>query len=221
MTQRPRTNQKRKRRAPKQSRSIMTFNVIAVIVVAALVFGAIGVAVFDGLLRGSGNENKPLTVDPNQTDPVEQQYRDQIAKDPNDVAAISALANYLGNTGQTAEAITWYEKAIGITPDDMSLRLDFASALASGGKERDAELQYQKVIQAQPDNAFALLGLARLYRSWSPPRTNDAATYYQLTIERASGSVVGDVARQELAELTGTPVASPAASPFATASRTP
>jgi tetratricopeptide (TPR) repeat protein len=199
----------------------MTFNVIAVIVVAALVFGAIGVAVFDGLLRGSGNENKPLTVDPNQTDPVEQQYRDQIAKDPNDVAAMSALANYLGNTGQTAEAITWYEKAIGITPDDMSLRLDFASALASGGKQRDAELQYQKVIQAQPDNAFALLGLARLYRSWSPPRTSDAATYYQLTIDRAGDSVVRDVARQELAELTGTPVASPAASPAASPSAPP
>ena len=199
----------------------MTFNVIAVVVVAALVFGAIGVAVFDDILRGNGSEPTPLTVDPNQTDPVEQQYRDQIAKDPNDVAAMSALANYLGNTGQTAEAITWYEKALGITPDDMSLRLDFASALAAGGKERDSELQYQKVIQAQPDNAYALLGLARLYRSWSPPRPEDAATYYQLTIDRAGDSVVRQVAQEELAELTGTPVASPAASPATTASPAP
>jgi len=221
MTQRPRATQKRKRRAPKQSRSIMTFNVIAVVVVAALVFGAIGVAVFDDLLRGSGNEPKPLTVDPNQTDLVEQQYRDKIAADPNDVAAMSALANYLGNTGNTAEAITWYEKALTITPDDMSLRLDFASALASGGKQRDAELQYQKVIGAQPDNGFALLGLARLYRSWSPPRTQEAVMYYQLTIERAGDSVVRQVAQEELAELTGTPVASPAASPAARSSPAP
>ena len=218
MTQRPRTTQKRKRRAPKQSRWIMTFNVVAIVVVAAMVLGAIGVAVFDDLLRGSGNESKPLTVDPNETDPVEQQYRDQITRDPNDVAAMSALANYLGNTGNIEEAITWYEKALGITPEDMSLRLDFASALASGGKERDAELQYQKVIQAQPNNAFALLGLARLYRSWSPPRTSDAVAYYQLTIERAGDSVVRDIAQEELAALTGTPVASPAASPDASPS---
>jgi predicted Zn-dependent protease len=199
----------------------MTFNVIAVVVVAALVFGAIGVAVFDEFLRGSGSEPKPLSVDPNQTDPVEQQYRDQIAKDPNDVAAMSALANYLGNTGQTAEAITWYEKALTITPDDMSLRLDFASALASGGKERDAELQYQMVIEAEPNNAFALLGLARLYRSWSPPRVEDAVTYYQLTMERAGDSVVRDVAREELTALTGTPVASPSSSPAASPSPGP
>lgn len=194
----------------------MTFNIVAMIVVAAMVVGAVGVAVFDGLL--SRGEDTPLTVDPAETDEIEQGYRDQIAKNPDDVSAMSALANYLGNTGNVEEAIQWYERALAITPNDMALRLDFASALASGAKVRDAELQYRKVIEAEPDNAFALLGLARLYRSWAPPRLDDAATYYQRTIDRAGDSVVRDVAQEELALITGTPVASPDASPEASPS---
>ena len=190
---------------------MMTFNVIAVVVVGALVFGAVGLAVFDDLLSGKGES--PLSVDPAATDEIEQGYRDQVAANPNDAASISALANYLGNNGKVSESITWYEKALAITPGDMRLRLFFASALASGGKYRDSELQYQKVIAAEPENATALLGLARLYRSWSPPRPDDAARFYQQTIATGSDSVIHQLARQELAELTGTPVASPQASP--------
>jgi cytochrome c-type biogenesis protein CcmH/NrfG len=188
----------------------MTFNVIAIVVVAAMVVGAVGVAVFDGLL--SRGDDTPLTVDTEQIDEVEQGYRDKVAENPNDVAAILALANYLGNTGNVEESIHWYEEALALTPDDMALRLDFASALASGAKQRDAELQYLKVIETEPDNAFALLGLARLYRSWSPPRVQDAITYYQMAIDRAGVSVVRDEAQEDLAALTGTPIASPAAS---------
>ena len=194
----------------------MTFNVIAIVVVAAMVVGAVGVAVFDGLL--SSGEDKPLTIDPSEVDEIEQGYRDQIADNPNDVAAMSALANYLGNIGNVEESIQWYEKALAVTPGDTALRLDFASALATGAKQRDAELQYLKVIEAEPDNAFALLGLARLYRSWAPPRLEDAITYYQLAIDRAGESVVRQVAEEELTILTGTPAASPVASPAASPS---
>jgi cytochrome c-type biogenesis protein CcmH/NrfG len=207
MPAKPRTTRRPKRRLPKQSKTLMTLNVIAVAVVAALIVGAVGAAVFDAWLLG--DDDNTIEVDPSKPDPVEQGYRDQIDANPNDASAMLALANYLGNTGRVDESIPWYERALQITPDDMVLRLDFAGALASAAKEQDAELQYRKVIDAQPDNAMALLGLARLYRSWSPPRNDDAVTYYQLTIERAGESVVRDVAQQELAEMTGTPVASP------------
>ena len=74
-------------------------------------------------------------------------------------------------------------------------------------------MQYLRVIEAEPDNAFALLGLARLHRSWAPPRLADAISYYQLAVDRAGESVVRNVAAEELAQISGTPVASPAASP--------
>ena len=195
-----------------------TFNIIALVVVAALVVGAVGVALVDELFLRNNND-EPMTFDPaGDTDTVAQGYRDQIENDPNDVSAMSALANYLGNTGNIEEAITWYERALAVAPDDNVLRLDFASALASAAKSRDAELQYQKVIEAEPDNATALLYLARLYRGWSPPRLTDAVTYYQLAIERAGDSVIRGLAQEELGFITGTPAASPDASPSPQAS---
>lgn len=198
----------------------MTFNVIALVVIVALVFGTLGVIAVDGLLNRGGDDT--IEVDPQQEDPIEQEYRDQIEQNPNDIEAMAALANYLGNLGRVDEATQWYERALGITPDDMALRLDFASALAAAGKMRDSEVQYQRVIGSEPDNALALLGLARLYRSWSPPRTADAAATYQLAIERGGDSVVSTVAQEELTELTGgTPTASPAASPGASPATAP
>ena len=192
----------------------MTFNVIALMVVAALVFGTLGVIAVDEIMNGGGDET--IVVDPQQDDPTEQEYRDRIEANPDDIDAIKALANYLGNLGQYDESVRWYEQVLGITPDDMEVRLDFASALSAAGKVRDAELQYQRVIEAEPDNALAILGLARLYRSWSPPRIEDAVVTYRLAIERGGESVVATVALEELTELTGgTPVASPRASPSA------
>jgi len=194
----------------------MTFNVLAAIVVGALVFGTVGAAVIDELVSNS-NGDKTIDVSDPGDDPIEQGYRDSVANNPNDVDAITALAGYLAEVRKVDEAIQWYEKALALTPDDMTLRLNFASSLASGGKYNDAELQFKKVIDAQPDNGVALLGLARLYRSWSPPRTADAVTWYRATIERAPDSGAYDLAVTELAELTGTPVASPASSPGAQA----
>jgi tetratricopeptide (TPR) repeat protein len=192
----------------------MTFNVMALVVVAALVFGTLGAIAINEIVNGGGDDT--IEVDPERIDETEQDYRDQIEANPDDVRAIAALANYLGNLGRTDDAIQWYERALGITPDDVALRRDFASALASGGKMRDAELQYQRIIEAQPDDALSILALARLYRSWSPPRVDDAIATYQLAIERGGDSVVTTEAREELTELAGgSPVASPQASPKA------
>src|SRR5687768_16706118 len=163
MARKRRPHRTHKQAQVKQSRSIMTFNVIALMVVAALVFGTLGVIAVDEIITGGGDET--VVVDPQQDDPTEQEYRDRIEANTNDIDVIKALANYLGNLGQYDESVRWYEQVRRITPDDMAVRLDFASALSAAGKVRDAELQYQRVIEAEPDNALAILGLARLYRS--------------------------------------------------------
>lgn len=218
MASKRRTPPKR-RKSAKQTKSMQSFNVIAVIVVLALVVGGVGTAVIVELFDREPNE---ITVDPDAIDSVEQGYRDRIAADPNDVAAIGALANYLDQTGNFQEAIQWYEKALMITPDDSEMRLYFASTLATHGKQLDAELQYKKLLEADPTDSALMLYLARLYRNWSPPRNEDAVTYYEMVLEYAPAeSITRTLATEELAELTGTPVASPEASPVASPETTP
>jgi tetratricopeptide (TPR) repeat protein len=187
----------------------MIFALLALLVVCSLVTAALGTVVVDQLTQGSGDDQDSIS---NTTDETEQSFRDAAAANPNDPDALKALANYLAQTGNLAEAITWYEKALTINPNDAVTRLAFADALAGGSKRADAEIQYKKVFEIQPSNPQAHFGLAQLYRGWSPPRTNDAIVEYNKTIEVGPGSYVAELATQMLASLTpGTP--SPVASP--------
>jgi tetratricopeptide (TPR) repeat protein len=195
----------------------MTFNVIAIIVVAAMIIGTLGAVVISDWLN-SNDDGDAITLDDNDVDEIEQGYRDAVAANPQSTEALVALASYLGNVGKGDEAINYYQQAIDINPADVNVRLSFATTLSAIGKYPDAELQYQKILEAEPNNGTALLGLARLYRRMSPPRTDDAITYYKLTIERAPGSSAAILASEELAFVTGTPVASPQASPQASPS---
>lgn len=214
MSSRKNPSTKRRKSTSKQPWYVRWFSVLAIVVVAALVFGTLGVAVFDDWFNG-GDDEETISVDPNAVDSTVQTYLDNIEKDPNDFASMSALGEYYNRMGQYDDAIRWYERALMIVPDDMDIRYSFATSLAAAGKQPDAELQFQKVIAAEPENYFAMLSLARLYRDWSPPRTDEAIALYRTVAESGIESVVVQLAQEELALLTGTPVASPAASPNA------
>ncbi len=188
----------------------LIFAVMALIVVFALIIGALGSIVVDQLTSDSGSNVDTITTE--QSD-VEKEFRDAAQANPNDPEALKALANYLAQTGNVAEAITWYEKALALNPNDAVTRLAFADALAGGGKRADAELQYKKVFELQPSNPQAHFGLAELYRNWSPARTSDAIVEYQNTIQVGPDSYVAELAKQQLVALepgTPSPVASPA-----------
>ena len=83
MARKRRPHRTHKQARVKQSRSIMTFNVIALMVVAALVFGTLGVIAVDEIINGGGDET--VVVDPQQDDPTEQEYRDRIEANPDDI----------------------------------------------------------------------------------------------------------------------------------------
>jgi tetratricopeptide (TPR) repeat protein len=188
----------------------MIFAIFALITVFSLVVGLVGVAIIDELTQA--NNDDPIEVNDDDVDEYEQSLRDAAAANPDDPNALKELANFLSNSGNLDEAIEWYEMALALNPNDAILRLAFADALKAGGKRLDAELQYQKTIEVQPNNPQAHFGLAELYQTWSPPRTDDAIAEYQKTIEVGGDSYVTELAAQQLAALTpGTP--SPVASP--------
>ena len=196
------------------SRGQALFSVLALVTVCSLVAGALGAsAVVDFFNR----DDSELTVDSEEDDPVEREYRQDAADNPDDPDAIARLANYLSQDDQLDEGLRLYEQAVSMRPDDTTLRLEFAYALSDAGSYRSAELQFQRVLEAQPVNVSALLGLARLYRDWSPPRTDDAIALYQQIISIEGESFIGQNAREELQALgvVVTPAASASASPVA------
>jgi tetratricopeptide (TPR) repeat protein len=196
------------------SRNQRIFSALALFTVFAMIIGAIGASVVVDLLNDRGED--PLVVDDGEEDPVEATFRRELAENPNDPEAIANLANYISQTGGSDEALRLYERALALRPDDLSLRLDFAQMLSDTGKYPDAELQFQRIVEADPTNGAALLGLARLYRDWSPPRTEDAIRTYQRVVEVAGDSILVQFAQEELAALgVATPAALGAASPVA------
>lgn len=217
----PRQRRQPVRRAPvrtrrrTQTRRERWFAVVALLTVVALVIGAVGSAVLLDLFKDDGDES---VIDVSEEDdPVEQEFREDLASRPDDPQAMATLANYLSQNGEGDEAKGLFEQALALVPDDSAIRLDFAGALADAGSPRDAELQYSKVIAAEPANGVALLGLARLYRDWSPPRTDEAISTYRRVVASAGDSILVQIANEELAELgVATPVASPAVAPNAT-----
>jgi tetratricopeptide (TPR) repeat protein len=203
-----------RKRFSKLSRAQAIFSILAVLVVCSLLATTLGSAVYDDLRNDSSSGN-PQTENFNSTDdPVLNQMRADAQASPNDPSTLAALANYLANTGQTDEAIQWYEKAIALKRSDSDLRLDFGIALSKGEKYADAEVQFKKVIAAVPNYAQAYLSLGQLYLDWIPPRDADAIVAFNKAISLDPTSVVADRARDELSRIvSGTPVASPAATP--------
>lgn len=197
-----------RRRLARIGRTQLAFSALALLTVCSLVAAAVGTAVVDELTR---DDDEPAVV--TDDDPLEDEFRQAVAANPNDKAALVNLATYLANTGRIDESIDYYERAVAADPNDALLRLRFAQALADWGKPRDAELQYRRAIALKPTDPAPHYYLAELYRFGDPPRIEEAVAEYRAAIEVSGGAaLVADLAAKALDELGyGTPV--PAASP--------
>ena len=180
------------------NRAQLAFSLLAVVIVCSLVGTAVGTAIVDELT--SPRRSETFRIDDFEDD-LEVELRRAVEERPDDARAAASLANYLATTGRLTEAIPWYEKALALQPEDWDIRLDFAQSLADGGRRADAELQFKKVIAAQPGNAHAHFYLAELYRSWVPPRTEEAVAEYRRTIEVGPETYVAELATEALRQL--------------------
>jgi Tfp pilus assembly protein PilF len=159
-----------------------------------------------------GEDDVDDTLNPN-ADLISEQET-VVARNPDDVDAVTMLANLLGQTGSIAKAIPLYERALELAPGDTSIRLDFASSLAGAGYLADAESQFRLVLEADPDNQTAHYYLAELYMQTDPPRLDEARQHYARAAEIDPTSFLAERAEIKLTELgSSSPVASPESTP--------
>ena len=216
-----------RRPRPRPTRGQWIFGIIAIVVVLSLVGSTLGTIIVDYAGRQqSSSKDDPRAFNDRQAQLVEDQ-RATVAANPNDAAAMALLAQYLQLSGNSTEAVQWYERALQINPNDIGIRLNFADMLTQSGRQADSELQYQRVLAIDPANIQAVFYLGDLYQSWKPaPRTPEAIAQFQQVVAIGPGSVLATTARERLTLLgvatptagtsaVGAPATGPLASPIA------
>jgi cytochrome c-type biogenesis protein CcmH/NrfG len=158
----------------------------------------------------SGDQNTTVQVTPGAE---EAEMRARLDKNPNDVDAMVILADLLANSGRGTESIQWYDKAVQAKPDDLSLHVAFGTVLMQYAYNLDAKLQFQKAHELNPKDPQPLYMLGQLFEHQEQPDLAQARDMYEQAEAVDPGSVYAGLAKDRIAELDATPVATPSATP--------
>jgi cytochrome c-type biogenesis protein CcmH len=162
---------------------------------------------------GSDAPAHPLTNE--QLQRMVEEVSAKLKKDPKDAAAWAMLAHSYEMMGQYDKASEAYAKLVTMRPDDAQVLADYADALAvAQGRKLDGEplKLIQKALGLDPRNvkALALAGTAAFERK----DYVQARTHWQAARAASTDDVFNrqiDDSLAEIAALTGTAAASPAA----------
>ena len=112
---------------------------------------------------------------------MESLYQERLAKDPNDVPALRALAELTATPPRCTESINYSRKALALSPGDTALELRMARSLVMCQQYAEAIPRFQRVVAAQPNSPAALaeLGTALLRAR----RTADAVEVFRKVLQ--------------------------------------
>ena len=203
---------------------------------------AIAIAVFAGVVAFavySSNLVQPGTV----VSAVPDEFRDQLSTDnralldglialeanPNDLAAMKAVANayynlrdQTGNVAYAQRAISYYESYLAEQPDDVGVRTDMAAMYFYAGTTDRAIQEATRVLEMEPDHIQANFNLGIFY--WRGRQDYEAAALQFAKVEEltrdgdAHAQLVNQDAQSNLdaviqeAEAAGQPVTIPGGS---------
>jgi tetratricopeptide (TPR) repeat protein len=89
-------------------------------------------------------------------------YEGWVAKNAEDVEAMTRLGRTLANLGRVKDARTWFDKALKLAPSRRELRQALIEQLVHEGKFADAAAQYEAMAKADPNNPDTLREWGRL-----------------------------------------------------------
>jgi hypothetical protein len=126
--------------------------------------GAAGAPQADGDAGAGGPGGAPMGGGqppqmPPQVMAMVQQYRQALARDPDDLEANIGFGNLLFDSGQWQKAVDHYQRALRKSPGNADVRVDMAIAIHSLGQNDLARKELERVTREQPTHLNAWLNL--------------------------------------------------------------
>lgn len=84
-----------------------------------------------------------------------EQWKQALALDPEDAAAVSNLGAALNAAGRAEEAQAQFSRALELDPENVRAHTNFAIALARRGKHREAAEHFERALKLRPGDAQA------------------------------------------------------------------
>ena len=126
---------------------------------------------------------------PEQVDQAAERFIEKFKQRPQRAASgLLSLGGALTSTGNLAQAITAYRKAIQVDPYNKHARLNLAGFLAQTGNLQEAMQQYVKAMQIDPKSAPAHYGLGLVLQRGG--QREEAIKLYRRAIELDARSVI-------------------------------
>lgn len=92
-----------------------------------------------------------------------EEYRNVLAEDPNNLAAVIALGNALYDAGQWREAIQYYERALSMNPHLADVVTDMGTCFRNLGMPDRAIALYSRALTIEPVHQGALYNMGVVY----------------------------------------------------------
>lgn len=121
--------------------------------------GAAGGAGMDGAGGTATDGGQMPPQMPPQVAAMVQQYRQALARDPDDLEANIGLGNLLFDSGQWQKAVDHYQRVLKRAPGNADVRVDMAIAIHSLGQNDIARKELERVTREKPTHLNAWLNL--------------------------------------------------------------
>ena len=92
---------------------------------------------------------------------AEQRFRQAVSDYPQSAAAMRSLASALEQMGRQAEAVMWYQQALGLSPDDARLQFHTGRLYNNEGRFDAAAERLSRAVELEPSFGAAWVELAR------------------------------------------------------------
>ena len=195
-----------RRLSPAVRRLAIVVGALAVLAVVAFAGYQLGNPAVPGINGTPAPDASGAVLDPAQVSALMQ----KIQANPQDVDALSELADLYYAAGDYETAGLWLDKVIAVDPSNVAALLGRGAVAYNTGDNDTAERSWRAVLAVDDTNVEAHYDLGFMYFTQDPPKSDEARAEWNRVVELVPDSEIANTVRTHLGQLE--PSASPGAS---------